>query len=351
VRLFRRERPPAVQIDRAVVFDGTVWVGDGRRIDDGRVVAGADGTIAAVGAADETEAPAGAVRIAAPWIGPGLYDAHVHLAFGRPEDVLAGGVVAVRDLGAPPLDAARWRALPAPDVSVAGPLLTAPGGYPSRSWGSEGFAAFVDDVAQAERLVSGLAAQVDVVKLALEPSGGPVPPPELAAAVVDTAHAAGRTVVCHALTVDMVVRALDAGADELAHTPTEALPDDVVLRIASAGMGVVSTLHTFDHAGVGRAAVANAAALVGAGVRVRYGTDLGNGGIRPGADVRELELLATGAGLGAEGALRAATRPLAVGERAGVVALGHDPLARLNAWRRPRAVLSGRTLLRRGTSS
>ena len=98
--------------------------------------------------------------------------------------VLAGGVVAVRDLGAPPADAARWRRLDAPRVAVAGPLLTAPGGYPSRSWGSAGFAAFVDDPEQATRLVEGLVGQVDLIKLALEPRGGPVPEPEVAQAVI-----------------------------------------------------------------------------------------------------------------------------------------------------------------------
>jgi hypothetical protein len=351
VRLRRGKAATPVQADRGVVLDGqVVWVGDGTEILSGRVVIDANGAIAAIGVADEVPVPSGAERMSAAWVGPGLTDAHVHLAFGRPEDIVAAGVVAVRDLGAPPVDAARWRGLVMPRVTVAGPLLTAPGGYPSRSWGSRGFAAFVDDVDQATRLVSGLAPQVDVVKLALEPAGGPVPGAYVAAAVVDAAHAAGRPVVCHALTVAMVERALDAGVDELAHTPVERLPAEVVQRIAAANVAVVSTLHTLVHGGDGEAAVTNAGALVAAGATVRYGTDLGNGGITPGADVRELELLAGEVGLGTDGALRAATEPLVVGRTAGVVALDGDPRTDAKHWRRPRAVVVGRAFLTHGAA-
>ena len=346
LRVGRRMTEEAVGV--GVVLDGLVWVGDGSEFSDGRVVVDASGTVAGVGARRDVPAPPNAVRIPAEWIGPGLYDAHVHLAFGRPADVVAGGVVAVRDLGAPPVDAARWRALPAPRVEIAGPLLTAPGGYPSRSWGSRGFAAFVDDVEQASRLVGGLAPQVDVVKLALEPAGGPVPAPDVAAAVVEVAHAAGRDVVCHALTVAMVERALNAGVDELAHTPVERLPEELVARIAEQGVRVVSTLHTFVHGGDGATVIENACALVAAGAVLRYGTDLGNGGVEPGADAKELDLLAHEVGLGVDGALRAATRPLTVGEPAGVVALDRDPRTKAKEWRRPRAVVVGRTLLTRG---
>ena len=347
MRLRRRGAPAPDQIDVGVVFDGHVWVGDGTEISDGRVVVSSDGSVTAIGRAADVQAPDDAIRVTARWVGPGLYDAHVHLAFGRPEDVVAGGVVAVRDLGAPPVDAAQWRRLTAPRVSVAGPLLTAPGGYPSMSWGSRGFAAFVDDVDQATRLVSALATEVDVVKLALEPSAGPVPSLDVARAVVTAAHAADRSVVCHALSAAMVERALDAGVDELAHTPVEPLPDELVTRIATAGVGVVSTLHTFEKGGGGPTAVANAAALAAAGVALRYGTDLGNTGVVAGADPRELDLLANDVGLGADSALRAATSPLTVGMPAGIVALDGDPREQPKAWRRPRSVLVGRMLLQR----
>lgn len=324
-------------------FTGRLWCGDDREFDRGRIVVDDKGVVTAVGAVGDVEAPFGVLEVESAWVGPGLVDAHVHLAFGSPEEIVAKGVVAVRDLGAPPRDAMSWREVTAPRVQVAGPLLTAPGGYPSRSWGRNGFAAFLDNVDQTSRLVQGLATQVDVIKLALEPSGGSVPEPELCAAVVEAAHAAGREVTCHALTVAMVERALDAGVDELAHAPVERLPAALVDRIAAAGVRVVSTAETHRRHGD---VVANLRALVGAGVTVRYGTDLGNGGTRPGADPRELRLLEQ-SGLGAEGALRAATEPIRVGEPAGVVALLEDPREQSASWLQPHAVMVGSTLLLR----
>lgn len=324
-------------------FTGRLWCGDGREFDRGRVVVDDFGVVAAAGRVEEVATPFGVLEVEAAWIGPGLVDAHVHLAFGTPDEIVTKGVVAVRDLGAPPRDAMTWRETPTLRVQVAGPLLTAPGGYPSRSWGRNGFAAFLDDVDQARRLVHGLATQVDVIKLALEPSGGRVPEPALCAAVVEAAHASGREVTCHALTVAMVQRALDAGVDELAHTPIERLPASVVDRIATGNVRVVSTAQTHLRSGD---VVDNLRALVDAGVTIRYGTDLGNGGTRPGADPRELDLLVR-AGLGPEGALQAATEPISVGEPAGLVALLDDPRERSASWTQPHAVMVGSTLLLR----
>src|SRR5437763_1049014 len=152
-----------------VVLTGRLWCGDGTEHERGRIVVDASGEVSAIGAMAEVDVPVGCLEINGSWIGPGITDAHVHLAFGSVDTIVARGVVAVRDLGAPPRDAVTWQQTSAPRVQVAGPLLTAPGGYPSRSWGRNGFAAFVDDPAQAARLVSGLAGEVDVVKLALEP--------------------------------------------------------------------------------------------------------------------------------------------------------------------------------------
>jgi imidazolonepropionase-like amidohydrolase len=174
-----------------------------------------------------------------------------------------------------------------------------------------------------------------------------VPDAAICAAVVQAAHAAGREVTCHALSTGMVERALDAGVDELAHTPTERLPPELVGRIAADRVRVLSTLHTHVAGGARQPVLANAAALVAAGVELRYGTDLGNTGIRPGADPHELGLLAREAGLGIDGALRAATEPVRVAAPAALVALDDDPRERPETWLRPRAVMVGTTLLRR----
>lgn len=347
MRLLRpRSEPVVEEIGAGICLRGPLWLDPATSYADGRVRVDAAGIVTAAGPASDVD-PAGAEEVAVRWVGPGLVDAHVHLGFGDPDHVLRHGVVAVRDLGAPPAEAARYRRLAAPRVEVAGPLLTAPGGYPSRSWGSGGYAAFVDDPEQAERLVAGLATLVDVIKVALEPNGGPVPSAEVVTTVVQVAHDNGREVTCHALTVAMVERALDAGVDELAHTPTDPLPDELVGRLAADRVRVISTLQTFVAGGLGDAALDNARRLVAAGVDLRYGTDLGNAGTRPGADPRELRLLDREVGLGPAGALAAATRPIVVGEPAAVVGLSGDPLTDPEHHRDADVVVVGRTVLRR----
>jgi imidazolonepropionase-like amidohydrolase len=352
----------AAVLDRAVALRGTVWTGGDAHPFDGVVLVGPEGRIDRMGPTGAVAVPAG-VRViggARRWIGPGIVDAHVHLAFGAPEDALQGGVVGVRDLGSPLADAMRRRTSgrrpPAgwPSVAVAGPLLTAPGGYPSRSWGAAGFAAFMTSAAETRRIVHGLAqGGIDLVKVAVDRGAAgrwPLPAPELLREVVRAAHDAGLKVAAHALTVEAVERVLDAGVDELAHTPTERLPPRLVDRIAAAEIPVISTLQTFFAAGIGEAAAANAADLHRAGVRLVYGTDLGNDGTRAGVDERELSRLAD-AGLGRQGALRAATEGsaaiagvgrtglLEVGRPAAAVLLERDPTVEPGAWRRPRAVL------------
>jgi len=363
--------PRASGLSRGVAFTGTVWTGGGAEPAPGVVVVDPAGKVAAI-RPDRTGLPADLLMLGGPthWVVPGLIDTHVHLGFDpRARDGSTGhrvsgfetGLVGLRDLGAPPAWARQWqtghRAVPAgqPYISIAGPVLTAPGGYPARSWGADGYAEFLDSPAQARWVVQRLAADgVDLIKLALEPgpAGWPVPEPAVVQAVVDEAHRTGLAVVAHALTADLVARALAAGVDELAHTPTERLPPALIERIAASPVSVCSTLQTFFADGLGRAAAANAADLVAAGVRLHYGTDLGNAGTRPGVDPRELDRIAA-TGLGRLGALRAATEwaaqaagirrrtgRLQVGQPAALVLLPDSPLVEPGVFRTPSAVYS-----------
>jgi imidazolonepropionase-like amidohydrolase len=359
----RPDQLPEGSLGRGVALRGMVWPGGAVRPYDGVVLIAPDGTIDRIGPPAQVPIPVGVRVIGAAhnWVGPGIVDAHVHLAFGPAAEALRGGVVGVRDLGSPRRDALRRRTghrrppHGQPYVGVAGPMLTATGGYPSRSWGAAGFASFLTTPAQARLAVRGLAGDgVDVVKVAVErgPDGGwPVPSTAVLRAVVDAAHGAGLRVVAHALTVEAVRRVLDAGVDELAHTPVEPLPEALVDRVAAAGIPVVSTLQTFFSAGSGRTVGGNAAALHRAGVPLVYGTDLGNAGTRTGVDPRELDRLAD-AGLGRFGALRAATEGAArlagmrlrtgrleQGRLAAAVLLNGDPLVEPGVWRVPRAVV------------
>jgi imidazolonepropionase-like amidohydrolase len=217
---------------------------------------------------------------------PAFLDAHVHLAVaGEPalvsRELARRGVAAVLDLGAPervlPLNHRPLR------VRFSGPLLTAPGGYPTRSWGTNGEGLELATPDEARAAVRRLAAAgARFVKLALD-ARFPTLAPEVARAAADEAHGLGLLVAAHALEVDSVREALAAGADVLAHTPRDPLPEDLLARIK--GKWVVSTLHAFG------VLPERLRTLRSAGARVAYGTDLGNEDTAPGIDARELALL------------------------------------------------------------
>jgi imidazolonepropionase-like amidohydrolase len=374
-RLARAERTPnqvPAELGRGVVAFGTVWLGGDTEPFRGFVVIDGRGVVDHAGPFDSARVPSQLPVIGGQhtWIGPGIVDAHVHLGFGDVDECLRLGLVGVRDLGAPARAAREWRTGSRrpigvrPVVATAGPIITAPEGYPSQSWGRDGYAAFAPTPAAARRLVRELAADgADVIKVALEPGDGawPVLDAAVLGTVVTCAHEAGLAVVAHALRVDMVRLALAAGVDELAHTPTELLPEDLIDAVAAAGISVVSTLQTFFATGLGRAAAANAAALYRAGVVLRYGTDLGNAGTQAGVDPRELDRLAD-TGLGRLGALRAATEFAAAapgmrtrtgliqaGQMAALVILSGDPIAEPGVWRAPTAVIADGRLLTTAT--
>lgn len=355
-----------------MAFVGTIWTGGAAEPAPGIVVIDGTGRITDI-RAERGGLPADLLVLGGVnhWGVPGLVDAHVHLSrqeAAQPAQLpgalhrtgLETGLVGVRDLGAPlrvALSRRTGHRLPAagsPFVAVSGPVLTAPGGYPVGSRPGDGNVEFVSSPVQARWAVQRLAADgVDLIKLALDPgtTGRPVPPPVVVRAVVEAAHHAGLQVVAHALSVELVGRALDAGVDELAHTPTERLPAALIERIAGRGMRVSSTLQLFSSGVSGREAAANAADLVAAGVRLLYATDLATP-TGPGVDPRELDRLAA-AGLGRLGALRAATEwsasaagmrrrtgRLVVGEPAALVLLPSSPLVEPGVWRTPSAVFA-----------
>jgi imidazolonepropionase-like amidohydrolase len=219
---------------------------------------------------------------------PAFVDAHVHLSVAGDPHIIAReqirrGVVAVLDLGAPE----RLLPLRHPPLRIrfSGPLLTAPGGYPTASWGRNGEGLAVATPEEAVAAVRRLAnAEARFVKLALD-ARFPMLDPAVAAAAAAEARKLGLLVAAHALEAESVRRALEAGADVLAHTPRDPLPDDLLARMR--GKWVVSTLRAFA---VGPERLR---ALQEAGARVVYGTDLGNEGTRPGIDAEELVAAAT----------------------------------------------------------
>jgi imidazolonepropionase-like amidohydrolase len=278
-----------------------VHVFDGNRFCEGpRWVLAVDGKIVSIETAPI--ASAGEERHTGGVLFPGFVDAHVHLSFSDAASVVAGGVTAVLDLGEPEVYAfsphapLRWRS--------AGPIITAPGGYPTRSWGANGYGLEVAGRNEATDAVTRLIDHgAAMIKIAIEPGAGPVLDPATIAAIAAAAHARGSKVAAHALGASAVRTALGSGVDVLAHTPVEPLPDDLVVALGSAGVTVISTVRAF---GAKSSTIANLRALAEAGCPVAYGTDLGNDGIRPGIDVAELEILEDVLG-GREPALAAAT--------------------------------------------
>lgn len=329
------------------------WLGPGRIVDDVQVVC-EDGVVRSAGpsgAADVDDE----IRVDG-FLMPAVADRHVHVELSDPASILLGGVTAVRDLAWPaerifPLAAlSEMPSFEGPLIRACGPMLTAPGGYPSQaSWAPEGTAREIAGPQEAAAAVGELTgAGAAAVKVSLNAEAGPTPSDAELLAIVDAARDAGVPVTVHAQGTGQVERALGAGVDELAHTPWSPLSDDTIMA-AAAALRIVSTLDIHGSGGdtiTLEAAVANLRRFVSAGGEVVYGTDLGNGSIPPGIDVREIALM-TRAGVTGERLLEAVIRaPLEPEAPADLIALGMDPFETVEAFAERRLVVrSGRVVL------
>ncbi|HYV01067.1 MAG TPA: amidohydrolase family protein [Actinomycetota bacterium] len=287
--------------DRYVIAADRVF--DGTRVLEHHAVAVRGDRIAAVAPADRLFGPGQLVRFAGTVL-PGFIDLHGHPLLGQvpPETILRHGITTIRDTGGalvPPSGGdGRLRVL------GAGPILTAPGGYPIPVFGP-GAGVEVPDVQTARTAVGQLVAGgAALIKIALEPGGSPgapwtghqlgSPPPwpipslEVVRAIVEEAHAHGRIVSVHLSGPEGARLALDAGVDEWAHVPCDAISPDLVARAAAAGVRVVSALDTQSHC---TGVADNASQLVQAGIRLLYGTDLGHTDVPWGIDAQELQLM------------------------------------------------------------
>jgi imidazolonepropionase-like amidohydrolase len=194
-------------------------------------------------------------------------DSHVHLAYYPVADSLASaGIAAAIDLAAPLENLSTRYPI---EVIQSGPMITAVDGYPTQSWGSNGYGLEVSSASAAKAAVADLAkAGARVIKVPL--TTGPTLDDAMLEAVVKEAHARGLKVAAHALEGSAYERAAKAGVDALAHTPVEALTDDQAKLWGK--RAVISTLSAFSSA----AAIENLRRLRAQGAVVLYGTDLGN---------------------------------------------------------------------------
>ncbi|MBN2416370.1 amidohydrolase family protein [bacterium] len=162
---------------------------------------------------------------------PGIINAHVH--HGASPDVrrefLRRGVTTVCDLGSP------WSELesglaapcdfPAARFIYAGPIVTAPGGYPDAVHHTSGFNCEVAGPEEGRAAVRDILGRgAGLIKVAIDPSWNrehPVPMLDLktTAAITDEAHARGVIVRAHMIQVHCFPIAVDGGIDVIEHMP------------------------------------------------------------------------------------------------------------------------------------
>ena len=274
---------------------------------------------------------------------PAAADRHVHIGMADPGAVLLGGVTAVRDLGWPPdvifplADASELPAFNGPLIRAAGPMLTAPGGYPTNDrWAPPGTGLEIRGPEAAAKAVVALADRgAAAVKVSLNAEAGPTPTDGELAAIVQTAGERGLPVTAHVQGKGQAERALGAGVNEFAHCPWTERLSEAVLEAAAKAVRIVSTLDIWSYGRVTaelRTAADNMARFRAAGGTVVYGTDLGNGAIPPGIDVREVLLLRETVGMTPDEILEALVAgPLQSGAPADLIALARDPREDLTA--------------------
>jgi imidazolonepropionase-like amidohydrolase len=284
---------------------------------------------------------------------PGVADRHVHIRLADPGAVLIGGVTAVRDLAWVPdeifelANASELHTFTGPVIRAAGPMLTAPGGYPTASsWAPPGTGRELAGPEDAAAVVAELADQgAAAIKVSLNAEAGPTPSDAELAAIVQAAHERELPVTAHVQGRGQAERAVGAGIDEFAHTPWTERLSDLLLASAARSMRIVSTLDILSFGDVTpdlRTACDNLVRFREAGGTVVYGTDLGNGAIPAGIHLREALLLHEGVRMTPEEVLVAMTAgPLAVGGPADLIVLGADPLVRLEALGDLRCVVRG----------
>ena len=367
-----RGATPAAANATASTSAGTIaWVGarifpapEAPVIDRG-VVLVTDGTITAVGSADEVEVPAEARIIDAAGLSllAGFWNCHVHFtepkwwdAANRPAEQLREdlqqmltryGFTTAVDLASLIDNTTRLRAriesgeVPGPRILTAGSALYPVEGVPYYVTDTAPeLATLLPTPATAEEAVAAVQRTVDggadVIKLFLVTGvrGGDRSielrsmSPEVVRAAVQHAHRQGRLVFAHPSTVKGLNAALDHEVDVLAHTiqDTENWNATVVGRMRDAGIALVPTLHLFSRARDFPAVQRQVRDYVAAGGDVLFGTDVGFLSDYV-AVSRELKLLAD-AGLSFPQLLATLTTAPAtrfgVGDRSGRIAPGAD---------------------------
>lgn len=377
----------AIPSESTVIVNGTLFDGTGTPPTPQALVAFRDGKIVAVGRQSAFSVPPTATLIDAHGgtIMPGVINSHVHFV-ADPDTrrrYLLTGVTTVCDMGTSPhcmplfaRDQTRHHD-PIARGFMAGPMLTAPGGYPSTISPNQ-WALAVRNPEEGRTAVRELATQgVNYIKIALEPGDPTRPWPVMdqptVAAIVAEAHAHNLPVRAHLRYSPLLDTAIIAEVDALEHVPLpfayeygiqEAIdtnklhltdyPDlqEKMTWLATHGVILVPTLETYELVSYEFACLTEAEAQQAMGLLeeivgyyhdqggvVAVGTDYGVPGIQLGMPIREMQLLHK-AGLSPSEVLVAATQnsahacnqsdtlgTLEVGKAADLLVVANDPLS------------------------
>lgn len=304
---------------------------------------------------------------------PGFIDAHVHGAYSattlsawaragvttvRDEAILQSGAV-LRDLIA--LRDTAWSAPGYARLVSAGWMITAPGGYGHL---------YVSTAAAARQAVNDEIDQgADLIKVAIEDrtigtTELPVIPDDILRAIVSTAHERHRRASIHVTDARFLQTAIDAGADDIAHTQWDPVPDAVLRRMVDRGIPLVPTLTVYAATGALAQAQDNLRRFVRMGGTVALGDDFGglpasqNPHFALGMPMPEILWMAE-AGVTPMQIIVAATRnaahvcgleaelgTLEAGKTADVLVVNGDPLSDLNALLNVRLVIHRGVVIR-----
>lgn len=397
---------PKAPTGRVLVIRGA-RVFDGERVLPRATVVVRGAIIAAVGVDEPVPAGADVIEAAGKTLLPGLIDAHAHRQEkdGALEQALALGVTTELGMMGDPAVARRLRAEEAASgapgraalysagwaVTVAGGLGTEDEVVPTLGDGEDGVA-FV-----AARRAEGS----DYIEVMLDDGSGwgrphPTLSAEQLASVIAAAHSGGTIAMVDIATHGEAARAIEAGADGLAHLYIEGPDPALAGRIAASGAFVMATLPVLHSIcdGTRGAALADdpaiapylmpgaelalrqsyalfspgtdcgaiqaaARELSALGVPILAGTDAGSPGTTHGASLHDALALLVEAGLTPTEALVAATSAparafrlerigrIAPGHRADLVLVDGDPTRDVRATRAIAAIWKGGVLLDR----
>lgn len=163
---------------------------------------------------------------------PGIINSHIHHGAdpAQRRQFLKLGITSVCDLGSP------WQEIdnaclevdagePASRFFYAGPIVTAPGGYPDGLYGTTGFNLEVSNPEEGRKAVRDVLNRgAHVIKIALDPSWNrenplPMLDVETAVAIAEEAHLTGILVRAHMIQLPYFPLALEADIDVIEHMP------------------------------------------------------------------------------------------------------------------------------------